>query len=284
MNGLILCICRKRCQKIKTAAVRQELARRRFASFQAHGYHPNNFAALRHFRGRLTTSSQKARSVMYEGKALKLLRIDNGIVELCFDREGESINKFDAQTIGELNEAAQRLAAASDVRGLLVSSGKDGFIVGADITEFGRNFQLPEEELVKWVLEADRIFSAIEDLPFPSVTAINGIALGGGFEMCLATDYRVMVDSAQVGLPEIKLGSTPDSAARCACRAWSARTTPSSGLPAARRTRPKPRSRSTPWMRWLPPTSCARRPWRCCSWRSMAVWTGRRVAPRRRRR
>ncbi|HCW90137.1 MAG TPA: fatty acid oxidation complex subunit alpha FadB, partial [Marinobacter sp.] len=49
----------------------------------------------------------------------------------------------------------------------------------------------------------------IEDLPFPTVTCINGIALGGGFEMCLATDYRVMNSRAKVGLPEVKLGIFP---------------------------------------------------------------------------
>jgi len=63
------------------------------------------------------------------------------------------------------------------------------------------------------------VFSAIEDLPFPSVTAINGFALGGGMEMCLSTDYRVMSASAQVGQPEVKLGIIPGFAARCACRA-----------------------------------------------------------------
>jgi len=62
---------------------------------------------------------------------------------------------------------------------------------------------------VKWSLEANKIFSGIEDLPFPSVTAINGIALGGGFEMALATDFRVMSTKAQVGLPEVKLGIFP---------------------------------------------------------------------------
>ena len=53
--------------------------------------------------------------------------------------------------------------------------------------------------------EANEVFNAIEDLPFPTVTAINGIALGGGFEMCLSTDYRVMAPKAKVGLPEVKL-------------------------------------------------------------------------------
>jgi 3-hydroxyacyl-CoA dehydrogenase/enoyl-CoA hydratase/3-hydroxybutyryl-CoA epimerase/enoyl-CoA isomerase len=53
------------------------------------------------------------------------------------------------------------------------------------------------------------VFNTIEDLPFPTVTCINGIALGGGFEMCLATDYRVMNSRAKVGLPEVKLGIFP---------------------------------------------------------------------------
>jgi len=63
--------------------------------------------------------------------------------------------------------------------------------------------------LVNNNLKANRIFSSIEDLPFPTVTAINGQALGGGFEMCLSTDFRVMAQKAKVGLPEVKLGIFP---------------------------------------------------------------------------
>ena len=146
---------------------------------------------------------------MYEGKSLRVTRLDGDIAELCFDRKDESVNKFDQQTVGELGEVAALLAKESGLKGLVVTSAKDGFIVGADITEFGANFSKSEEEIVDWALQANQIFNAIEDLPFPSVTAINGIALGGGFEMCMATDYRVMADNAQVGLPEVKLGIYP---------------------------------------------------------------------------
>ena len=146
---------------------------------------------------------------MYQGQSIRCSLLDDGIVELCFDRQGDSINKFDARTVKELQEAVEAIKAADGVKGLLVSSAKDGFIVGADITEFGANFALSEEEIANWAIEANKTFSAVEDLPFPSVTAINGIALGGGFEMCLATDYRVMSTKAQVGLPEVKLGIFP---------------------------------------------------------------------------
>lgn len=146
---------------------------------------------------------------MYEGQSIRLTRRDGDIVELCFDRQGESINKFDRRTIDELREVGQKLAADESVRGLLVTSAKDGFIVGADITEFGSNFAQPAETIAEWAFEANKVFNAIEDLPFPTVTAINGVALGGGFEMCLATDFRVMSTKAVVGLPEVKLGIFP---------------------------------------------------------------------------
>ncbi|SQK95250.1 multifunctional fatty acid oxidation complex subunit alpha [Pseudomonas aeruginosa] len=90
-----------------------------------------------------------------------------------------------------------------------MTSGKDVFIVGADITEFVDNFQLPDEELMAGNLEANKIFSDFEDLDVPTVAAINGIALGGGLEMCLAADFRVMSATAKVGLPEVKLGIYP---------------------------------------------------------------------------
>ncbi len=146
---------------------------------------------------------------MYQGQSIRVQQLDGGIAELCFDRQNDAINKFDARTVQELKEAGEALAKASGIKGLIVTSAKDVFIVGADITEFGQNFQKTEEEIANWGLEANKVFSAIEDLPFPSVTAINGIALGGGFEMALSTDYRVISTTAQVGLPETKLGIFP---------------------------------------------------------------------------
>jgi 3-hydroxyacyl-CoA dehydrogenase / enoyl-CoA hydratase / 3-hydroxybutyryl-CoA epimerase / enoyl-CoA isomerase len=79
--------------------------------------------------------------MIYAGKSLRCQLLDGGIAELCFDREKDAINKFDLQTVNELREAGQALAKAQGVKGLLVTSAKDGFIVGADITEFGQNFQ-----------------------------------------------------------------------------------------------------------------------------------------------
>jgi 3-hydroxyacyl-CoA dehydrogenase / enoyl-CoA hydratase / 3-hydroxybutyryl-CoA epimerase / enoyl-CoA isomerase len=145
----------------------------------------------------------------FEGQSIQCFSLDGGIVELRFDLQGESVNKFDRATLDELREAVALLEADEDVRGLLVTSGKDGFIVGADVTEFTEYFSYPEDELVDWILEVHRVFSAIEDLDSPSVTAINGFALGGGLELALTTSYRVMSSTAKVGLPETKLGIFP---------------------------------------------------------------------------
>lgn len=147
--------------------------------------------------------------MIYEGKAITAKYLENGIAELCFDLQGESVNKFDQATLRDLDAATQALAAAKDLKGVLVTSAKSVFIVGADIMEFTDMFKLPDEELKKWVREANGIFSRFEDLPVPTVAAINGVALGGGFEMCLACDYRVMSSKARVGLPEVKLGINP---------------------------------------------------------------------------
>lgn len=147
--------------------------------------------------------------MIYQGKALTAKYLEDGIAELCFDLEGDSVNKFNRLTLQELGEATAALAGEAGLKGVLVTSGKSVFIVGADITEFTELFKLPDAELRGWATQANDIFNAFEDLPVPTVVAINGVALGGGYEMCLACDYRVMSTAAIVGLPEVKLGINP---------------------------------------------------------------------------
>ncbi|HCV17855.1 MAG TPA: fatty acid oxidation complex subunit alpha FadB, partial [Alteromonas sp.] len=134
--------------------------------------------------------------------------LDNGFAELVFDAKG-SVNKFDRQTISDLDEATQAIAANSDVKGVVVRSAKPAFIVGADITEFTDMFAQPEEEVLAWVSKTSKVFDRFEDLPVPTVAAVNGFALGGGCEMALACDLRVVDTTASIGLPEVKLGLMP---------------------------------------------------------------------------
>ena len=144
----------------------------------------------------------------YEGQAIQTVPLDGGFVELKFDLKGDSVNKFNALTLGELKEVVEGLKT-SPPKGLLVTSGKDVFIVGADVTEFLTHFKRTEEELTAWLLAADAVFNGIEDLDCPSVVALNGFCLGGGFELALSAHFRAASTAAKVGLPETKLGIFP---------------------------------------------------------------------------
>ncbi len=146
---------------------------------------------------------------MFQGKSIRVQALSDGLVELCFDRQGESINKLDTRTIAEVLEALTAIGKDAAVRGVLITSAKDVFIVGADITEFGEWFKWPEAKLAEHLLNANKSFTGFELLPVPTVVAINGFALGGGLEIALSADFRVMSAQAQVGLPEVKLGLFP---------------------------------------------------------------------------
>ncbi|TVU67347.1 MULTISPECIES: fatty acid oxidation complex subunit alpha FadB [Cobetia] len=147
--------------------------------------------------------------MIYSGKTLSVEANQDAIALLTIDLEGESVNKLASYVIKELGEAVEAIKATADLKGLVIRSGKEAFIVGADITEFHQMFEKDEAFLIDMNMTIHGIFNAIEDLPFPTVTAINGLALGGGCEITLTTDFRVMADSAKIGLPETKLGIIP---------------------------------------------------------------------------
>ncbi|PWV70835.1 fatty acid oxidation complex subunit alpha FadB [Halomonas sp. A11-A] len=147
--------------------------------------------------------------MIYQGNAITVTRDGDDIATLTFDLQGESVNKLSSAVIAELEEAVKAIQAESGLAGLVLASAKEAFIVGADITEFQAMFGKGGEFLESMLHRVHGIFNAIEDLPFPTVTAINGLALGGGCEVLLTTDFRVMDDKAQIGLPETKLGILP---------------------------------------------------------------------------
>ncbi len=147
--------------------------------------------------------------MIFEGQAVQVLPLDGGFVELRFDLASDSVNKLNVLTMGELKQALERLPLPPALSGVLVTSGKPVFIVGADVTEFVPLFGRGREEITAFLRRGQGVFSAIEDLEAPSVVAINGVALGGGFELCLAASYRVLSSEAKVGLPETKLGIFP---------------------------------------------------------------------------
>lgn len=147
--------------------------------------------------------------MIFEGQAVKVNQLESGVALVTLDLQGESVNKFNSLTLSELAQAVEQLTHLDHLTGVVFNSAKNVFVVGADITEFTTWFKLSDEELADKLRVVHTLFNRIADLPCPTVAAINGIALGGGFELCLACDYRVMADSAKVGLPETQLGIYP---------------------------------------------------------------------------
>ena len=147
--------------------------------------------------------------MLYEGKTIRVEVDENFIATMTFDALNQTINKFDLDTTEELRASVNILAAKHDVKGLLIKSNKETFIVGADITQFHEMFKSDDAIIQQAVIDFNQIFCCLEDLPFPTVALVDGICLGGGFELVLACDYRIVSNKAKVGLPEVKLGINP---------------------------------------------------------------------------
>lgn len=147
--------------------------------------------------------------MIFSGDAITVEDLGEGLMHLRFDLQGESVNKFNLLLSSELELVIDTLERQSHAKGLLLSSAKSAFMVGADITEFGPVFAQGDDAIRSHLLTNNRNFNRLEDLPFPTVAAITGYALGGGLEIAFACDFRIMSDSAKVGLPETKLGLIP---------------------------------------------------------------------------
>ncbi|CAH0524304.1 fatty acid oxidation complex subunit alpha FadB [Vibrio hippocampi] len=146
--------------------------------------------------------------MIYQSETLQVQEVRPNIAELCFNAP-LSVNKLDLKTLEALNQALDIIKDQDHLNGLLLTSSHDTFIVGADIGEFLGLFAKPKPELKQWLSYANDIFCKLEDLPFPTISALKGHTLGGGCECVLATDIRVGDKTTSIGLPETKLGIMP---------------------------------------------------------------------------
>jgi 3-hydroxyacyl-CoA dehydrogenase/enoyl-CoA hydratase/3-hydroxybutyryl-CoA epimerase len=133
---------------------------------------------------------------------------EDRIATLWLDSPGKSVNTLSKQMWEDLDNAIDQIEREKP-RGVIVASAKPrSFIAGADLFEMR---EMSNEQLDHYLAEGQRILNRLENLPMPTVAAINGDALGGGLEVALACRARVAVDDAkiQLGLPETKLGLIP---------------------------------------------------------------------------
>jgi len=137
----------------------------------------------------------------------------DGIALLTIDLPGKSMNVLTPEFMQDLESLVDRVTADEAVKGAVLASGKKAFIAGADIkdlvTAYDRGLSLKETFEVSY--ELNRVLRKMETCGKAFAVAINGLALGGGLEVCLACHYRVMVDDAntELGFPEIKIGLIP---------------------------------------------------------------------------
>jgi 3-hydroxyacyl-CoA dehydrogenase / enoyl-CoA hydratase / 3-hydroxybutyryl-CoA epimerase len=127
-----------------------------------------------------------------------------------FDLPGEKVNKFSSSVMLEFDVLLDELAASTEIRKVIFASRKPGiYIAGADVSEFTK--ARSAEEAKEYVRLGQNAFQKLARLPQATVAAIDGACLGGGCEMAISCDWRVITDSprAQIGLPEVKLGIFP---------------------------------------------------------------------------
>ncbi|GID25627.1 enoyl-CoA hydratase/isomerase family protein [Paractinoplanes brasiliensis] len=132
------------------------------------------------------------------------LETTDGIGTIRLDRP--PMNALNTQLQEELRAAAHSATADEQVKAVIVYGGEKVFAAGADITEFTKA-GYPEMAVRAAALSS--AFDAVARIPKPVVAAITGYALGGGCELALACDWRVVAQDARLGQPEIKLGIIP---------------------------------------------------------------------------
>jgi enoyl-CoA hydratase/carnithine racemase len=132
------------------------------------------------------------------------LETNDGIGTIRLDRP--PMNPLNTQVQEELREAAHAAAADPEVRAVVVYGGPRVFAAGADITEFTATTY---QQMSLRAAELSGAFDAVAKIEKPVVAAITGYALGGGCELALACDWRVVAEDAKLGQPEIKLGLIP---------------------------------------------------------------------------
>jgi 3-hydroxyacyl-CoA dehydrogenase/enoyl-CoA hydratase/3-hydroxybutyryl-CoA epimerase len=156
-------------------------------------------------------------------KNFKLDVDGDGVALITWDMPSRSMNVLNAEVIDELGQIVERVASDAAIKGAVITSGKEALSGGADLSMLeglGRLYAdtvktKGEVEANRMVFEASRqlslVYRKLETSGKPWVAAINGTAMGGGFELCLACHHRIAADNdkTRLGLPEVKVGLFP---------------------------------------------------------------------------
>lgn len=149
---------------------------------------------------------------MADAPNITLSMVEGDIAVLTFDAPGKGANVLSSHIMAELEGHLNELAGRKGLAGVIVCSGKPGsFIAGADITEFAAAKEITKEQVVEMTSRGRKLLQRFSQLPCVSVAAIDGICLGGGAELAMWCDRRVLTADrkTQFGFPEVKIGIYP---------------------------------------------------------------------------
>ena len=133
------------------------------------------------------------------------LEVKSGVALVTVDRP-DALNAINRALLAELDSTIDAVGSNPEIRALVVTGAGRAFIAGADIAEMKSMTPLKAEA---FSASAHRIFARLEELPIPTIAAVNGFALGGGCELALACDWIYASTNARIGQPETRLGLIP---------------------------------------------------------------------------
>lgn len=137
---------------------------------------------------------------------IEISELHPGVRQLMFNRP-DKLNALSTPLMAEFDAALDDAAADPAVRVLVLrGAGGKAFVAGADIAEYQGD---KRAEFIAYQMNSRRVFDKLERLPKPVICAIDGFALGGGFEIALCCDILIVTEAAQLGLPEGRLGLSP---------------------------------------------------------------------------
>ncbi len=129
-----------------------------------------------------------------------------GNIAVLTIKTSEKINQFCGESLNELSQILTELEKDDSIGVLIFTGVGKAFVAGANIKQMVEMDQQKGEDLSKL---GQSVFNQVENLDFITIAAINGIAVGGGCELSLACDYRIASETAQLGQPEISIGTIP---------------------------------------------------------------------------
>lgn len=144
--------------------------------------------------------------------AIELSFLADDVALLTFDLPDKGANILTQAVLGELASHLDELEKRKDLVGLIITSAKSNiFIAGADVTEFAASLDYPQEKTQEMSQAGQKLFQRLSRGPWVSVAAIHGTCLGGGAELAVWCDRRIVSDNerTEIGFPEVKLGIFP---------------------------------------------------------------------------